>query len=239
MNILTIGNSFSQDATHYLHAIARKEGKRVDVCNLYLGGCSLERHYRLMLADTRTHILEFNGHSTGFTVSMKEALCSRAWDVVTLQQVSTESFKSESFFPYITELANYVRRFSPKARIMLHETWSYEDGSENLYSLGFEHSEEMLAGIMKTYREVAPEIGADAIIPSGEVIGRLERGGMGELYRDHCHLSFDRGRYASGMLLAGMLAGCDPVTNKFTDTDNEIPEADRRVIASTVASFLR
>lgn len=45
MNILAIGNSFSQDATRYLHQIAAADGVPLHVANLYIGGCSLERAY--------------------------------------------------------------------------------------------------------------------------------------------------------------------------------------------------
>ena len=34
MNILAIGNSFSQDATRYLQAIARSQGEKWNVVNL-------------------------------------------------------------------------------------------------------------------------------------------------------------------------------------------------------------
>ena len=60
MNILAIGNSFSQDATRYLHGIARADGVTLEVVNLYIGGCSLERHYRNMMADTRAYELQYN-----------------------------------------------------------------------------------------------------------------------------------------------------------------------------------
>ncbi len=46
MNILAIGNSFSQDATRYLHAVMQAGGVAGRVVNLYIGGCSLEQHWR-------------------------------------------------------------------------------------------------------------------------------------------------------------------------------------------------
>ena len=45
IKILAIGNSFSQDATHYLHQIAAADQVDMKVVNLYIGGCSLERHW--------------------------------------------------------------------------------------------------------------------------------------------------------------------------------------------------
>ncbi|MDD6308286.1 MAG: DUF4886 domain-containing protein [Clostridia bacterium] len=44
INILSIGNSFSQDAQKYLHQIAQADGFNLDAYNLFIGGCPLSRH---------------------------------------------------------------------------------------------------------------------------------------------------------------------------------------------------
>lgn len=49
MKILSIGNSFSQDAQRYLHRLAKHEGVQLKTVNLYIGGCSLQRHYENIL----------------------------------------------------------------------------------------------------------------------------------------------------------------------------------------------
>ena len=73
MNILTIGNSFSQDAQRYLHQIARADGIDITCFNLYIPGCPLSRHYQNMHSEDREYWLEMNGQSTGFNISLKEA----------------------------------------------------------------------------------------------------------------------------------------------------------------------
>ncbi len=55
MKILSIGNSFSQDAHRYLYEIAKKDGVDVKPVNLYIGGCSLRTHYINML-ENKKHI---------------------------------------------------------------------------------------------------------------------------------------------------------------------------------------
>ena len=111
MRILAIGNSFSQDATRYLHKIARAAGEKLTVVNLYIGGCSLRTHYLNMLTDARKYTIVFNGVSTGFNTSLSEALASDEWDVITLQQASINSGIYDTYTPYITELAAYVRKY--------------------------------------------------------------------------------------------------------------------------------
>ena len=49
--IIVIGNSFGTDITRYLYGVARSEGVDLKVVNLYIGGCSLYRHYRNMLSE--------------------------------------------------------------------------------------------------------------------------------------------------------------------------------------------
>ena len=101
MNILSIGNSFSQDAQRYLHRIAKADGCTLNTFNLYIGGCPLSLHYRNMLSEERAYMLEMNGESTGFKVSLKDALLNRDWDVVTIQQVSSESPYYETYQPFL------------------------------------------------------------------------------------------------------------------------------------------
>ena len=117
MKILSIGNSFSQDAHRYIHDIAKKEGVNIKCVNLYIGGCSLRRHYVNMLGDVEGYAFEFNGETTGLKVSIKEALMSDEWDYVTLQQNSPDSDDFETYTPYGRELAAYVRKFCPKAKL--------------------------------------------------------------------------------------------------------------------------
>lgn len=53
LKVLAIGNSFSQDAVEqYLHELAEAGGQEIIIGNLYIGGCSLERHYNNMLNNT-------------------------------------------------------------------------------------------------------------------------------------------------------------------------------------------
>ncbi len=111
MKVLAIGNSFSQDATRYLHQIAEADGTDLKVVNLFIGGCSLKRHYFNILNDIKDYDFEFNGENTRIKVSVREALKSDEWDVVTLQQVSNESFNYETYQPYLNELAEYVSFF--------------------------------------------------------------------------------------------------------------------------------
>ena len=228
MKILCIGNSFSCDATRYLHGIAHADGVDIEIVNLYIGGCPLDRHFRNMKGDRRDYLLFFNGCDTGFNMSIKEALLSREWDIVTVQQASKKSYKKETYYPYITELVNYVKEMAPCAKVIMHETWAYEDRSERLMKItGFERSYQMLEGIKKSYREVADELELDGLIPSGEMLEELVNRGIPTVHRvDSAHASYGIGRYALGLLWYRMLTGRTVAENTYNDFDVPIAEEE-------------
>ena len=224
MHVLSIGNSFSEDATRYLHQIARADGVEVNVANLYIGGCPLERHFRNMHTENRVYSLEYNGTDTRFFVSLKEALLTRSWDVVTLQQASAVSFKKDSYFPYLPLLADYVKQYCPKAKLIIHQTWAYEDGSSKLLNCGFSSHFEMLEAIVKTYVAATQEVTNNGIIPSGELFGYLLKNGVETVHRDTIHATKGLGRYALGLLWYRMLTGRTVSENTFCDLDEPADE---------------
>ena len=223
MDILSIGNSFSQDAQRYLHQIARADGMVLNCCNLYIGGCSLSTHHRNMLSQDKAYALEMNGVSTGFKVSLDEALLNRDWDIITVQQVSQESPKYETYQPYLDGLAAYIRRLVPKAKIAVHQTWAYEQGSKRLNEeLRYSDYREMLSDIVNAYNKAAERIHADILIPSGEVFGAMLKNGTPKIHRDTFHASLGLGRYALGLTWYKILTGGDVVGNVFSDFDEEV-----------------
>ena len=113
MKILSIGNSFSTDAQRWLHDIALSDGYALDCVNLYIGGCSLERHYRNMMSGDAVYRYEINGDTgNALPVSLKDALQREAWDVVTLQQNSRFAGIAESLLKERGKIKSIVNRAS-------------------------------------------------------------------------------------------------------------------------------
>ena len=223
MNILSIGNSFSQDAQRYLHRIARADKVELNTFNLYIGGCPLSLHYQNMLSEERRYTLEMNGSSTGFYVSLKEGLLNREWDVVTIQQVSTQSPYYDTYQPYLEKIVEYIRLLAPKAKIAVHQTWAYEQGSHGLnVQMGYSDHKQMLRHIMHAYQTAAEHVGADYVIPAGEVLGALQEAGVGKVHSDTKHASRGFGRYALGLVWYRFLTGNDIAQNAFCDFDEEV-----------------
>ena len=240
MQILAIGNSFSQDATRYLHRLARKAGERVTVVNLYIGGCSLSRHYRNMLSGERAYELEINGERSGFKVSLEEALLNRDWDIVTFQQASHESTRYESYQPYLGALAAYVKQLCPKAKRYIHQTWAYERDSERLtVKMGYECPEQMTADIVRAYEQAAADMGADGMIPSGELFAEMLASGIEKVHRDTYHARLGLGRYALALLWYGVLCGKDVSADAFDAFDEPVEEQERRIAIECVCKLLK
>ena len=238
MNILSIGNSFSQDAQRYLHRIAKADRYNLNTFNLYIGGCPLSLHYRNMLGDERAYRLEMNGESTGFTVSIRDALLNRDWDVITLQQVSSQSPYYETYQPYLNKLAEYVRLCAPKAKIAIHQTWAYEQDSERLNDkMGYDNHIDMFKDIEAAYKKAAEEIHADFIIPSGKAFQSLIEAGIEKVHRDTFHASYGLGRYTLGLLWYSILSGNDIKDNTFCDFDEEISEKEIMIAKECVAKI--
>lgn len=238
MNILAIGNSFSQDATRYLHDLAKAAGKDLTVINLYIGGCSLSRHYRNMLSGERAYQLECNGHRTGFMVSLSEALLNRDWDYITVQQASHDSTQYEAYQPYLNELAAYIRRCAPKAKLIVHETWAYEQNSERLnVRMGYQDFREMYRDLHAAYEQAANEIHADGVIPSGALLTELAAQGY-TVHRDTFHASYGLGRYALALTWLRALTGADVSGIALPAYDEPIAEDALRFVQQTVMKLL-
>ena len=230
MNILAIGNSFSQDATRYVHAIARSMGQKWNTANLYIGGCPLEKHFRNMHTEACAYELQWNGTNTGFYVSLREALLSRSWDIITLQQASHYSAFYHTYQPYLNELAAYVRALCPKAKLYIHQTWAYEANSAKLESVAFPTPEAMFTEVEKAYAQAAADICADGIIPSGRLLLALSE--YAPVHRDTFHASLGLGRLALGLLWYRTLSGESIANCSFRDTDEPVEEA---LVATAIA----
>ncbi len=238
MNVLSIGNSFSQDAQRYLHRIAKADGFTLTTFNLYIGGCPLSLHYRNMISEEKAYMLEMNGESTGFKVSLKDALLNRDWDVVTVQQVSHQTPCYETYQPYLDKIVEYVRLCVPKAKIVIHQTWAYEQDSHRLnVEMGYNHHGEMFKDIEASYEKAAEEINADLVIPSGKIFQRLIESGIEKVHRDTFHASLGLGRYSLGLLWYSILSGNDVKNNTFCDFDEEISKADIEIAKECVAEI--
>jgi len=249
IKLLSIGNSFSQDAQRWLYDICKEGGVDVLCVNLYIGGCSLETHWtNIDSEEPKAYVYQINGYPDR-KVTLKQGLAAEDWDIITFQQASTYSGVWESYLPYLDYLADMVREYCPKAKFYTHQTWAYEQGFEReSYELYYGCDQQVMYRKLKAcYTEMAERIGAE-LIPTGDAIQYLrenvplfdyKNGGM-SLNRDGYHLSWMYGRYAAGLVWFKTLFGGDPlkITKLIPYTMGETADPEIiKVIRETISKL--
>ena len=238
MKILSIGNSFSDDAQRYLSDIAKCDGEDLYTLNLYIPGCSLETHAKNIDEKGEVYRFNENGIFSEREVSIEYGIDYQDWDIVTIQQVSNKSFDRDSYYPYIYKVAEFARKHAPRAKILIHQTWAYEDNSEYIMNaFGDPSMAKMFSEIKVAYERAAREIGADAIIPSGELMMKLVESGIKKVHRDTFHADLGVGRYALGLLWYHVLTGKSVLDNSFADFDEPVSDEYVNIVKKCVESF--
>lgn len=164
LRLFIIGNSFSGNAATYLPQLAREGGYELEIGRAELGGCSLERHWRL--ADTTEEVSKaYHGRS------LKELLSAGTWDVVTMQQYSLLSGNPDTYFPYAQKLYDLIKSIQPNATIVLHETWAYRTDAKSFGRIGEGKSassaQEMYDHVRTGYRLAADKLKV-RVMPVGD-----------------------------------------------------------------------
>ena len=173
IKVLMVGNSFSVQMVSSMPPIANDLGLELDVCSLYIGGCSLERHWKNVCALTSmpysvTRAVTDGTKHKAFMGNIPSVLASEKWDVVTIQQASHFSWKSETYHPWGDNLVKYIREKAPQARIVVHETWSYTPWDKRLAKWGIDQNE-MYDKLHVAYGAFAKQYGLE-VIPTGTAV---------------------------------------------------------------------
>ncbi len=233
MKILAIGNSFSEDATARLHQMAESAGIDIYVNSLYIGGCSLEMHANNIRANADTYAQYINGAWGSNQISIRNALLSEKWDIVTIQQASHFSGHYETYEPFGSEILDEIKMYAPDARIYFHRTWAYELDSTHSAFASYGCSQEKM---YKMIVDASCKFCADhslPIIPAGDVIQKLRqypefdysRDGD-TLCRDGFHISLSYGRYALAATWLETLTGVSIFDSKYDHPNTEGKKLD-------------
>ncbi len=178
LRILMIGNSFSICAGRFLPQIVQSvPGHKLTLTSLYIGGCSLQRHWESVQKaeqnpDFKPYLL-----NTWYSDAAAEKQIpgnlptelKKKWDIITLQQCSHLSWKPESYQPYLENLIAYIRRRAPDAKIVFQQTWAYRNSDARIapdtMQWGF-GQQEMYDRLTENYCAAAKKYGV-ALIPTG------------------------------------------------------------------------
>lgn len=201
--ILAIGNSFSRDATAYLHDVCENMGIPVHVVNLYIGGCPLERHWNNVVTGERSYQYQENGVTTDRYVSIQDMLHLKPWDFIVTQQSSHDSGWLDTYEPFAGLLFDHLKKEVPGAAICMQQTWAYETDSDHGCFIRYNKDQtEMYIRSRANYHTIADKYGIP-LIPCGDVIQNIRKNpefnvaeGGRSICRDGFHMHYLYGRYA-------------------------------------------
>ena len=178
LKVLAIGNSFSLSMMEELpKAAAAFPGCELDIVNMYIGGCPLERHWanvesNAVDASFRPYDIRasyaFDRKEMPKRANIPEMLTADRWDIVTIQQASSKSPFCETYQPFADKLIAKIRELAPQAEIRIQETWSYSPYSRTLSKLKMT-PESMYEALHGAYGKLASKYGF-RVIPTGTAV---------------------------------------------------------------------
>ncbi len=180
INILMIGNSFSESVLAYFPKMVEMDGTiNMRLRQAYIGGCTIERH--LKEYDKAKATPNYRPYSTNLELpgapktkqgkwkaNLPEMLADGTWDIVTIQQGSTQSWLPETFKADADRLVAIVREYQPKAEIVVHETWAYRCDSPRFETWKIDQAE-MHKRVSAAYKGFAARYGF-RVIPVGDAV---------------------------------------------------------------------
>ena len=224
VRILAIGNSFSQDAVEqYLHELAEAEGISTIIGNMFIGGCSLERHVK----NARDNAPAYAYRKIGTDgkkrekgkMSLETVLADEDWDYVSLQQASPFSGMYETYEASLPELIEYVKaRLPKKTKLMLHQTWAYASTSRHSGFKNYNCNQlTMYQAIADAVKKAAKANKIKIVIPSVTAIQNARTSFIGDhLNRDGYHLDVKIGRYTAACTWFERIFKHNVVGNPYT-----------------------
>ena len=215
LKILAIGNSFSEDAMHLLHEVAKAEGKEEIVLgNLFIGGCTLATHAKNATSNAAKYVFFTNrtgSWSKEENCTLLDGLRRDNWDIITLQQASHASGKVSTYNADIQTVVDYVNanKLNPNAKMLWHMTWAYSGDSTSSSFAPYNNDQmnmyNMIVGAVQD-KIVTDEAFSD-ILPVGTAIQNARSSYLGDVMnRDGSHLS-DLGRVIAAYVWYCKLTG--------------------------------
>jgi len=160
VRLVTIGNSFSQNATRFLGDLAKAAGHTLVHQPMAVGGAAMEVHWTKIQANEKDPKDPAGLYGTK---SLSGVLKTDDWDFVTIQQASIKSHDVETYRPFAGQLQQYVKTHAPKAELLLHQTWAYRCDDPRFgpkASKGEPASREpMYTSLTAAYATIAKELG--------------------------------------------------------------------------------
>lgn len=218
LRVLDIGNSYTDDSTHYIPNVVTASGINVSDMCLYKAtraGASFKNWYNIYHdQDTANYSIskvvgglsaDISGTAAiGNGEKFRNTLANNEWDLIIIHQVSTyapyyDRWEENSDAGYLSKLIRLLRKHQPKATIgflLVHSYWSNYSGNTEKSSL------QRWKLIAESAKKLRANYGIDFIIPYGTAIQNLRASSLNNNY----DLTADGTHCANG--LADYTAAC-------------------------------
>lgn len=220
IRLLTIGNSFSQDAVEqYLYELAKEVGIHMIIGNAYKGGQSVEQHWTDM---TQGHdVYEYRKVVNGIRTNTPHALLppiikDEQWDFISFQQASHYSGLTTTYEPFLSQLVQYTDsvKTGQDVRYGWHMTWAYSKDSNHGGFANYSRLQEVMYDSIRYAVQwtqiLHPEFSFN--VPCGTAIQNARTTYLGDnLDRDGYHLDYKIGRYTAACTWLETITGISPV----------------------------
>ena len=218
LRVLDIGNSYTDDSTHYIPEIVSASG--VDVSDMCLykatrSGASFKNWYDIYHdQDTSSYSIsrvvgglsaDISGTAAaGNGEKFRNTLANNEWDLIIIHQASTyapyyDRWEENNNAGYLSKFIRLLRKHQPKATIgflLVHSYWSGYNGNTEKSSL------QRWKLIAESAKKLRANYGIDFIIPYGTAIQNLRASSLNNEY----DLTADGTHCANG--LADYTAAC-------------------------------
>jgi hypothetical protein len=170
VRLLTVGNSFSQNATRFLGSLTTSAGNVLIHHQAAIGGATLAQHWEKVELHEKDPQDKRGFYGTKF--SLKQELLAEPWDYVTIQQASIRSHDVATYRPYARQLHDFIKKHTPRAEVLVHQTWAYRRDDPRFAVKAPTPGEpatqeEMYHLLTRSYQTIAGELGA-RLIPVGD-----------------------------------------------------------------------
>jgi hypothetical protein len=208
LKVLSLGNSFAEDTSQFIEGMMGAAGlDKSKFCYYFtfMSGATLQTYVNKYNAgDTINCIDKTGGYSStprAGNISMTgqgslKTILHQDWDMIILQQASTDAYDWSTYQPYITKLIDIIKYECPKACIGFMMTWATTyTGTTHAPSYS-----QRLEMNMNCAKKVMHEVGIDFIIPVGTAIQNARNTSLEDsdhLLRDNRHLNIGVGRYVA------------------------------------------
>lgn len=220
VNILFVGNSFTYDEQSYMPALLKEAlpNLRFTIGILYEGGTSLSTHLDMFNNDTEYSAYqeyhEYDTHWNAYTgLTAKNALARNEWDIISFQQVSTDSNDYTTYQPYLNELIDgYYDAVTYPVRFVFMLTHARANDATKTTAELFE---EQIVAAERVWDETA----VSDIIPTGTALENARTTALNDLSYSGADMTYDGRHLQEGIAClvpayASLLKICELIGEK-------------------------